>query len=250
LVVNQSGRCLAGYVYASCGVHESTTDVVFGGHCMIAENGTLLAESNRFEREPFLLVHDIDLGRLEYERWKMNSFGDSQPNEFHGDWSRIVFKVPYEGNGLIRDVDPHPFVPRGQDRLRHRCEEIFQTQVAGLAKRLEHLGSAKLTLGVSGGLDSTLSLLVTCKTLDLIKWPRTSLHAFTLPGFGTTARTLTNARQLMALLGVTAREVDIRAMCLEEMRAVGHRPFGLDLSGLTVEQLSEKLRHLPAIAAI
>jgi NAD+ synthase (glutamine-hydrolysing) len=246
LVVNQSGRCLAGYVYASCGVHESSTDVVFGGHCMIAENGTLLAESNRFQREPPLLMHDIDLARLTHERWKTNSFGDSQPDEFHGNWSRVVFKVDYETTDLIRDVDAHPFVPRGQDRLRQRCEEIFHTQVAGLGRRLEHLGKATLSLGVSGGLDSTLALLVACKTLDLLRWPRTSLHGFTLPGFGTTARTLANARQLMTLLEVTAREVDIRAMCLEEMRGVGHRPFGIDLGGLTVEQLSEKLRHLAA----
>lgn len=246
LVINQSGRCLAGYVYASCGIHESSTDVVFGGHCMIAENGALLVESTRFEREPALLVQDVDLARLAHERWKMNSFGESQPAGYHKDWTHVPFDVAPESSDLVRMIDAHPFIPRGEDRLRQRCEEIFHTQVAGLARRLEHLGPAKLTLGVSGGLDSTLALLVTCKTLDLLARPRTSLHAFTLPGFGTTSRTLANARQLMALLGVTAREVDIRAMCFEEMRGVGHRPFGLDVAGLSVEQLTEKLRHLPA----
>jgi NAD+ synthase (glutamine-hydrolysing) len=246
LVVNQSGRCLAGYVYASCGVHESSTDVVFGGHCMIAENGTLLAESTRFGREPAILVQDVDLARLEHERWKTNTFGESKPQVFGEVWPRNPFNVAPASSDLQRAIDAHPFVPRGQERLRQRCEEIFHTQVAGLARRLEHLGSAKLTLGVSGGLDSTLALLVACKTLDLLAWPRKSLQAMTMPGFGTTARTLANARQLMALLDVTAREVDIRALCLEEMRGVGHRPFGLDLAGLGIEQLSEKLRHLAA----
>jgi NAD+ synthase (glutamine-hydrolysing) len=246
LVVNQSGRCLAGYVYAASGVHESTTDIVFGGHGMIAENGALLAEATRFEREPSLLVQDVDLARLEHERWKMNTFGESQPAGYALDWTHVPFNVLPESTDLIRPIDPHPFVPSAPETLRQRCEEIFHAQVAGLGRRLEHLGSQKLTLGVSGGLDSTLALLVACKTLDRLKLPRTLLHAFTLPGFGTTARTLANARQLMTLLEVTPREVDIRALCLEEMRAVGHRPFGVDLANLTVDQLSEQLRHLPA----
>jgi len=246
LVVNQSGRCLAGYVYAASGVHESTTDIVFGGHGMIAENGSLLSEATRFEREPSLLVQDVDLARLEHERWKTNTFGESQPAGYTFDWTHIPFNVLPESTDLIRPIDAHPFVPSAPETLRQRCEEIFHSQVAGLARRLEHLGSPKLTLGVSGGLDSTLALLVACKTLDRLGLPRTLLHAFTLPGFGTTTRTLTNARQLMALLEVTPREVDIRALCLEEMRAVGHRPFGIDLANLCVDQLSEQLRHLPA----
>jgi NAD+ synthase (glutamine-hydrolysing) len=142
-------------------------------------------------------------------------------------------------------VDAHPFVPRGEERLRERCEEIFHTQVAGLAKRLEHIGTPPVAIGVSGGLDSTLALLVACKTFDALQSPRNRIQALTMPGFGTTSRTRTNALALMRHLGVTAREVDIRALCLEEMRALGHRPFGIDLAGLDVEALTARLRELP-----
>jgi NAD+ synthase (glutamine-hydrolysing) len=246
LVRNQSGRCAAAYVYASCGVHESSTDVVFGGHCLIAENGSLLAESARFEREPTLLVQDIDIERLQYERRMLTTFGDAQEMLRGRSWWRVPFELPTtERADLVRDIDPHPFVPRGQTELRERCDEIFHIQLAGLARRLERIGKTRLTLGVSGGLDSTLALLVACKALDALGWPRTSLHGFTLPGFGTTKRTLKNALALMGQLGVTPREVDIRAICLEEMRAVGHRPFGIDLAGLDVDELSAQLRNLP-----
>ena len=246
LVRTQSGRCAAAYVYASCGVHESSTDVVFGGHCLIAENGSLLAESNRFDRAPALLVQDVDVQRLQYERRMLTSFRDSQALARERSWRRIPFELPAtERTDLIREIDAHPFVPSGQTELRERCDEIFQIQVAGLAHRLERLGQTRLAIGVSGGLDSTLALLVACKALNAVDWPRTLLSGFTLPGFGTTQRTRRNALALMKQLGVTVREVDIRAICLEEMRAVGHRPFGIDLAGLGVEELSERLRNLP-----
>jgi NAD+ synthase (glutamine-hydrolysing) len=135
-------------------------------------------------------------------------------------------------------------VPSGQETLRERCEEIFQTQVAGLAKRLEHVGKPPVALGVSGGLDSTLALLVTCKTADALGMPRDRIRAFTMPGFGTTRRTRTNARALMQQVGVSASEVDIRALCLEEMRVLRHRPFGIDLEGLTVEEFTASLGQL------
>jgi NAD+ synthase (glutamine-hydrolysing) len=147
---------------------------------------------------------------------------------------------------LAREVEAHPFVPRGQEQLRERCEEIFQTQVAGLAKRLEHLGKLPVALGISGGLDSTLALLVACKTMDTLGASRERIQAFTLPGFGTTARTRQNAQALMQHLGVIAAEVDIRGLCLEEMRLLGHRPFGIDLAGLSVEDLAARLRSLSA----
>src|SRR5438132_312171 len=149
---------------------------------------------------------------------------------------------------LRRDVDGHPFVPRGKEQLRERCEEIFQTQVAGLAKRLEHIGKPPVAIGISGGLDSTLALLVACKTLDTLGVPRQRLRAFTMPGFGTTARTRSNARALMQQLGVCASEVDIRGLCLEEMRALGHQPFGIDLKGLSIEEFAARLRQLSAEA--
>jgi NAD+ synthase (glutamine-hydrolysing) len=256
LVVNQSGRCLAAYVYASCGVHESTTDVVFGGHCLVAENGTLLAESKRFEREDAMLVSDIDLDRLRADRMRTNSFGDAHWYAGSGHtFRRESFQLgarQFRGfsrspapRKLYRAIEAHPFVPRGKEQLRERCQEIFQIQVAGLAKRLEHLNKPPVTIGVSGGLDSTLALLVACKTQDLLGVARSQIRAFTLPGFGTTQRTRSNARAFMDQLGVSAREVDIRTLCLEEMKVLGHRPFGIELEGLSVEELSNRLRALP-----
>jgi NAD+ synthase (glutamine-hydrolysing) len=249
LVVNQSGRCMAAYVYASCGVWESTTDVVFGGHCLIAENGNLLAETQRFGREENLLVQDVDLERLRSDRIRTNSFGDAQLYVGVGrEFTRVPFRL--EGytapDNLVRAVDAHPFVPRGQEQLRERCEEIFHTQVAGLAKRLEHAGKPAATIGVSGGLDSTLSLLVACKTMDALGVPRDRIRAFTMPGFGTTPRTRTNAQALMRHLGVTAAEADIRALCLEEMKKLGHRPFGIDPAGLSLEEFTARLQKVAA----
>jgi NAD+ synthase (glutamine-hydrolysing) len=249
LVVNQSGRCLAAYLYASSGVWESTTDVVFGGHCLVAENGTLLAESRRFQRAETLLVADVDLDRVRADRLRTNSFGDAQ---LYLGLKRPFTRVPFRfqrtalPRRLVREVEAHPFVPSGEERLRERCEEIFHTQVAGLAKRLEHLAKPPVAIGISGGLDSTLALLVTCKTLDALAVPRDRIRAFTLPGFGTTSRTRSNARALMKQLGVSAAEVDIRGLCLEAMRALGHRPFGIDLDGLGVEELAGRLRQLSA----
>jgi NAD+ synthase (glutamine-hydrolysing) len=255
LVVNQSGRCMAAYVYVSCGVWESTTDVVFGGHCLIAENGTLLAESKRFQRDDTLLVADVDLDRLRADRVRTNSFGDAQlylspARAFH----RVAFSLdrpPGPLRDLRRPVEAHPFVPQASEQLRERCEEIFHTQVAGLAKRLEHLASGgrqppEITIGISGGLDSTLALLVACKTMDALEMPRDRIRAFTMPGFGTTPRTRSNAQALMRHLGVTAHEVDIRTLCLEQMRALDHRPFGIDLANLTVADLTARLQQVPA----
>ena len=248
LVACQSGRCIAGYVYASAGVGESSTDLVFGGHCMIAENGSILAESPRFNRGSDLLVADLDLDRLRHDRIQTNSFNDNRRDTL-GD--KGIGHVPFELEtaertpALLRSVDAHPFVPQDPLTLKDRCDEIFHTQVAGLAKRLGHIGNHHVSIGVSGGLDSTLALLVTCKTMDALGTPRDRIHALTMPGFGTTARTKTNALALMRALGVTVREVDIRVLCFDQMQALGHAPFGIPLAGETVESLGEKLRHLP-----
>jgi NAD+ synthase (glutamine-hydrolysing) len=247
LVTNQSGRCIAGYVYSSCGVWESTTDVVFGGHCLIAENGTLLAESQRFARKAQLLVSDVDLDRLCIDRLRTNSFGEAQQYAGAG---RPFLAVPFTlgqarpGVRLHRFIDGHPFVPRGQEQLRERCEEIFNTQVAGLARRLEQIGKPAVAIGVSGGLDSTLALLVACKTFDALAVPRDRIKALTMPGFGTTSRTRDNATALMRQLGVSSREIDIRELCLAEMRALAHRPFGISLEGLGIDELTDRLRRL------
>jgi NAD+ synthase (glutamine-hydrolysing) len=247
LVGNQSARCLAAYVYASCGVHESTTDIVFGGHCLIAENGTVVAETERFRRDEQLLVTDVDLDRLRGDRLRTTTFAERALYGPARPFRRVGFELDeIAERPLRRTVEAHPFVPAAAATLRERCDEIFHTQVAGLAKRLEVIGPAPLSIGVSGGLDSTLALLVACKTVDALKVPRTRIQAFTLPGFGTTSRTKTNAVALMRHLGVTAREVDVRPLCLEEMRALGHKPFGIALDGLDVDALSAKLARLSA----
>jgi NAD+ synthase (glutamine-hydrolysing) len=247
LVLGQSGRCMAAYVYSSCGVGESTTDLVFGGHCLIAENGTMLAESRRFQRQDALLVADVDLDRLRADRQRTNSFLDAHlyPGQ-QRDFVRSTFALGEQPvpTDLRRPVEAHPFVPQGKEQLRDRCEEIFHIQVAGLAKRLEHIGTPPVSIGISGGLDSTLALLVACKTMDALGVSRQRIQSFTMPGFGTSKRTYDNARALMRQLGVSAREVDIRALCLEEMRALGHRPFGIDLTDLGVEELTERLGRL------
>jgi NAD+ synthase (glutamine-hydrolysing) len=249
LVAGQSGRCIAGYVYASCGVHESTTDLVFGGHCLIAENGSIVAESERFRRDAGLLVTDVDLGRLHGDRLRTTTFSQYA---LHAGTRRpfrtIEFTLdpPAADAPLLRFVDAHPFVPQQAETLRERCDEIFHTQVAGLAKRLEHIGTLPVTVGVSGGLDSTLALLVACKTFDALAVPRSKILALTMPGFGTTGRTLANARALMQHLGVSAREVDIRPLCLANWKALNHLPFGIVLDGLDVEGLTSKLRQVPA----
>jgi NAD+ synthase (glutamine-hydrolysing) len=244
LVTSQSGRCIAGYVYASNGVSESTTDVVFGGHGLIAENGTLPAESPRFQRNAQLLVSDIDVERLQNDRQKMTSFGDSTALLGERQFRRVSFSLQKSAPRLARFIDAHPFVPSGEEQLAERCGEIFHAQVAGLAKRLEHVGKPPVAIGISGGLDSTLALLVACKTFDVLQSPRNNIKALTMPGFGTTPRTRTNAVALMRHLAVSGREIDIRPLCLEEMRAVGHRPFGINLDGLTVEALTDRFHDL------
>ena len=248
LVMSQSGRCLGAYLYAGSGVGESSTDIVFGGHCLIAENGTLLAESERFRRGGHLLVADIDLDRLLHDRMQANSFHDTNriSDLRFGKYRNLDFELEFTAREpkLLRTVEADPFVPKDPATLDDRCREIFQTQVAALGRRLSHVDVPPLSIGVSGGLDSTLALLVVCKTLDDLGVPRDRLRALTMPGFGTTGRTKGNAHALMRTLGVSALECDIRTMCLEQMKALGHSPFGIKLEGETVESLTAKLRHL------
>jgi NAD+ synthase (glutamine-hydrolysing) len=249
LVGNQSARCFAGYVYSGAGVGESTQDLVFGGHCLIAENGALLAETPRFHREDLFIAADIDLDRLRADRALTTTFSDAllEPG-LKREFRRAPFTIAERRGGppLLRTVEAHPFVPNKQEELRERCEDIFHTQVAGLAGRVEHLGKHPVAIGVSGGLDSTLALLVLCKTFDLLAIGRDRIRALTMPGFGTTARTRGNAIALMNALDVPFREIDIRAMCFAEMKALGHRPFGIDVEGLELDAFVAQLATLPA----
>jgi NAD+ synthase (glutamine-hydrolysing) len=248
-VASQSARCIAGYIYSSSGPGESTTDLVFGGHAIIAENGTILAESQRFQRESQLLVADLDLLRLDHDRFVTTSFNASVPRTGKGEnyfnSTPIELDSAEESIGLERVIDAHPFVPSDPATLKERCEEIFHIQTTALARRLEAANMPTVSIGVSGGLDSTLALLVLCKTMDSLNVPRAKIRALTMPGFGTTSRTKANAWKLMELLGVRGEEIDIRPLAFEQMKALRHAPFGIDLAKESVETFNDKLRRVP-----
>jgi NAD+ synthase (glutamine-hydrolysing) len=220
LVRNQSGRCLAAYAYASAGPGESSTDLVYSGHSLIAENGALLAETRRFEFDSQFVFADIDIERLVNERVKNNSFGASRGES---NWRVIDFPLPdISGDTLRRFVPTTPFVPPAEEERAHRCHEIFAIQTTGLAKRLRHTGISRAVIGISGGLDSTLALLVTVKAFDKLGFDRSGIEAVTLPGFGTTARTRSNAERLADLLGVKLRVISIDAAVRQHFADIGH----------------------------
>ena len=202
LVTGQSGRLICGYVYCSAGDGESTQDVVYSGHNLIAENGTLLAESRRFCNES--IYTELDMVRLNEERRRMSTFMTSDESHIN-----VEFSLKEEKTELTRFVDPAPFVPGNKADREKRCEEIFMIQAMGLKKRLEHTHAATAVVGISGGLDSTLALLVMVKAFDLIGKDHKDIVAVTMPGFGTTDRTYDNAVSLIKSLGATFREVSI-----------------------------------------
>lgn len=222
LLSQQSARCLAGYVFSSCGFGESTTDVVFAGNGLIYENGTLLAASERFSLEEQLVVSEIDVEFLRTERRVNTTFAACRRRVAPEVAVRVSTELVNSRElNLTRTYDPHPFVPQGPT-LDERCEEIFSIQVAGLAQRLTHTKAKSAVVGISGGLDSTLVLLVCVKTYDKLGWPRKGIVGVTMPGFGTTDRTYTNAVDLMTSLGVTVREISIRKACLQHFEDIGH----------------------------
>jgi NAD+ synthase (glutamine-hydrolysing) len=241
LVRQQSGRTLSAYAFANAGVHESTTDLVFGGHLLVAENGVLLAEGERFRRDGELVVTDVDVERLRVERARQTSFADAVHEG--GSAYRTVPLAPVAApapHRLVRPVDPHPFVPADPSTLDERCREVFSIQTAGLARRLEHVGARRVVLGLSGGLDSTLALLVCARTLDLLGRPRAGILAVTMPGFGTTARTLVAARRLAETAGAELREIDIRPACERHIRDIGLDPS--DRESTTFQNLQARER--------
>lgn len=221
LVMNQSARCMAAYVYASAGVHESTTDMVFSGHLMIAENGSMLAENKNYSRESEIIYADVDVQRLNMQRLSEGSFQDFDSRDFYAraacfDGLRSIDSLKY------RFVAPMPFVPGNIETRDKSCTEIFNIQCAGLAKRLEASHSARAVIGLSGGLDSTLALLVVAETFKLLKRPASEILVLTMPGFGTTKRTKNNAVTMAELLGVELRTVDIQKACLQHFADIGH----------------------------
>lgn len=223
LLAQQSARCLAGYVFASSGFGESTTDVVFAGNALIYENGSLLAESERFSFEEQLVISEIDVERLRSERLGNTTFAASVRAYSQQSVKRVCAEmVNVKDLHLTRPVEPHPFVPAGGKLLDERCEEIFSIQVAGLAKRLVHTHCNTVVVGISGGLDSTLALLVCVKTFDKLGLSRKGIVGITMPGFGTTDRTYHNALDLMRSLGVTTKEISIKDACIQHFKDIEH----------------------------
>lgn len=222
LISQQSARCIAGYVFSSCGFGESTTDVVFAGNGLIYENGTLLADSKRFSFEEQVVISEIDVERLRTERRVNTTFASCAAQHAKEAFVRISTEyVNPKDLVLTRQFDPHPFVPQGT-KLDERCEEVFSIQVSGLAQRLVHTQAKSAVVGISGGLDSTLALLVCVKTFDKLGWSRKGIIGVTMPGFGTTDRTHNNAVELMSSLGVTMREVSIKEACIQHFKDINH----------------------------
>lgn len=221
LVVGQSARLICAYLYASAGEGESTQDLVFSGHNLIAENGTLLAQSERFSHG--ITCSEIDVERLTEERRRMTTFvGDDTHNE-------VEFSLKVEETTLTRFIDPAPFVPGRKEERDKRCDEILMIQARGLAKRLEHT-NANAVVGISGGLDSTLALLVTVRAFDLLKRDRKQITAVTMPGFGTTDRTYDNAVNLIRCLGAEFVEVDIKNAVNVHFSDIGQDPSVHDVT--------------------
>ncbi len=220
LVQAQSARCLAAYAYASAGVGESSTDLVFSGHSLIAEYGGVLAETERFRAESQWVLADVDLQRLQVERRRLNSFSAATPRQ---PYRRIPFALEDTlAETVQRPLSATPFVPsRTEDRHRN-CHEIFAIQTAALAKRLRHTGIRSVVIGVSGGLDSTLALLVTVKAFEQVGLPAGGIEAITLPGFGTTDRTRSNAEELSRLLETSLQTISIDPAVRQHFKDIGH----------------------------
>ncbi len=230
LLRNQSGRCIAAYCYSASGAGESTTDLVFSGHSLIAENGTVMAETERFHFTTCFCLADIDVQHLVNERMKNNSFGGSSIHAVQAQYRRIICmlahtvapqKVLLPYTSLYRLIPPSFFPIEYTDRAEY-CREVFSIQTTGLAKRLRHINARTAVLGISGGLDSTLALLAVVKAFDLLGYPRTGIHAITMPGFGTTSRTKSNAEQLTEHFGVSLRIVPIAPAVRQHFEDIGH----------------------------
>ncbi|PZP45387.1 MAG: NAD(+) synthase [Azospirillum brasilense] len=241
---SQSARCLAAYVYAAAGVGESTTDLAWDGQVSIFENGAVLRESDRFPAGDQFAVADVDLDLLRQERARQGTFDDNRRRHARP-FRRIGFRLeaPAGDLGFERAVERFPFVPADPARLNQDCYEAYNIQVSGLVQRLREARIRRIVIGVSGGLDSTQALIVAAKAFDLLKRPRTDIIAYTMPGFGTSEGTKTNAHRLMESLGVTAHELDIRPAARQMLGDLGH-PFarGEPVYDITFENVQAGLR--------
>ena len=255
LCAGQSGRCVAAYLYSAAGPGESTTDLAWDGHAMIYENNHLLVESERFRDDEQLICADIDLELLLQERMRLTSFHDAVAD--HAGAVRAVrrvrfgFEAPEDARTLLRQVARFPYVPSDAAARDERCYEAYNIQVHGLMQRLQAAGIDKIVIGVSGGLDSTQALIVAAKTMDRLGWPRANILAYSMPGFATSERTRASAQRLMAALGVSGHEIDIRPSCLQMLADIEH-PFarGEPVYDLTFEnvQAGERTSHLFRLA--
>jgi len=256
LVAQQSARCVAAYLYTSAGLGESTTDMGWDGQSLIYEKGDMLAESKRFLQDSHIVFADVDLERLAQDRMHATTFAQSVRR--HADEvakfriHRFPLALPLEHElPLQRLVERFPYVPASSARRDERCTEVYNIQVQALLQRLQSSGHEKVVIGISGGLDSTHALLVCAKAMDRLGLPRTNILAYTMPGFATSERTLRQARDLMAAVGCTAREIDIRPSCIQMLKDLGH-PYaeGKEEYDVTFEnvQAGERTSHLFRLA--
>jgi NAD+ synthase (glutamine-hydrolysing) len=235
LVRTQSGRCMAAYVYSSAGVGESTTDTVYGGHAIISEYGTTVKQNERFRMDSHLITADVDLERLRWLRLNETSFSDGRRKPV-----RTIKVAPTPAiNDLEREINPMPFVPSQYADKQARCDEIVQIQAHGLIKRMTHAHIQKAVIGISGGLDSTLALLSTHRAFAIMGWDHKDIVAITMPGFGTTTRTKSNAEKLCEALGVTLKTVNITDLSLNQFEAIEHDP---DEHTVTYENVQARIR--------
>jgi len=256
LVANQSGRCIAGYLYCASGHGESTTDMAWDGHGMIYENGSWVAETQRFQYRPQVVTGDLDLDRLAQDRMRTSTFGQSllRQREIVAQFRTVAFalELPRASTlALDRRYERFPYVPADPATRDARCQEVYDIQVQGLVKRLQSMKAQKVVIGVSGGLDSTQALIVCARAMDVMSLPRANILAYTMPGFATSERTLDQSRRLMQSVGCTAAEIDIRPSCMQMFADIGH-PFaqGKPVHDVTFEnvQAGERTSHLFRLA--
>lgn len=255
LCAAQSGKCIAAYLYAAAGPGESTTDLAWDGHALIYENNELVAEGERFQDEPHVIIGDLDLERLAQDRMRTTTFSDAVGNHLEGVQSMrripFSFKPPKGSIPLERPLDRFPYVPSEARQRDARCYEAYNIQVHGLTQRLRATGIEKVVIGVSGGLDSTQALIVAARAMDRLGLPRSNILAYTMPGFATSDETKSNAWKLMESLGVTAEEIDIKPSARQMLDDIGH-PFasGKEVYDVTFEnvQAGERTSHLFRLA--
>lgn len=250
LILGNSAKNVCAYVYANAGMGESTQDLVFSGHSLIAENGSLLAEKKPFDEKNKFIISDIDIEKINHERIRMETF--SQNSSFFKNSQNSNQSLPakfqeitvkstdfLKNENLERKIDGHPFVPQVQEKMWARCAEITQMQAWGLAKRIRHTGVEKVVVGISGGLDSTLALLVACRAFDILKKERSNIVGITMPGFGTTGRTYENAKMLVKSCGASLEEISIKEAASGHLRDLSH---ALDVYDVTYENAQARER--------